>query len=513
MTVTVTKEELRAAARAKKQEIYRSYPSLGFVPNIGQERFIKKYDREVIPYIGVFGGGNGTGKTTLMVNMLIAICYPERIVSEWLCDIQLCRRMHERVKLRGSKLVVRIVCHADSMKEGGALLQAIRTHFPTGMYSLEKGGKSFYSQITIKGSEFCDVIDVKTFDQDKVASSGTTIDVQFSDEPPPEETYSEMIGRTRSTDGFGGIMAFFLTPLELAGWMYDQIVDVKDDIDIVVVNAGLWENCKDIAGTRGVLSRESIQRQIEAWERLHPHEVEARVNGTFSHLSGSIYKLYTDEVHVVSDLRIPTYWPIYCIIDPHDTRYPAVAWFAVGENEAVCIHEWPDQDYTKLGPSDMTIGMICNHIRDIEMGFEGRVLYRFMDPNKGKTANSVNNLTMQQCYSASGLDFELASEDDLQIGHSKVNEILWFDRKREVGLGNKPYLRVLSHCHNMQKALGRYGIKRKVVVSASLSARIDPKYKDFADLARYFAVSRQPFQRADDLSTFTDRLLAGRNNR
>lgn len=512
MPDTVTPTLLREAAIKKRDGIIAQFPTLGFVSNKGQERFLKKYDKPLLPYIGVFSGGNGTGKTTLLANILAALCFGPELMGPWMEHFGLCKEMHARVHRRGTKLQIRILCHGDSMKETGSVCESIKEWFPKGRYQLDKGGKQFYSKIQIFDSQWVDSIDIKSFDQSGNAVAGPTLDVQLVDEPPPEETFSEMVGRTRGKDGVGGVMLFFFTPLKIAGWMVDQVIDREDDSEIVLVRASLWENCKDIAGTRGHLSRESIERQIRQWERISPDEVDARVNGSTQHLSGSIFKIWTPDVHVVDPFPIPTYWPIYCIIDPHDTRYPAVIWVAAGEDRGVVFDEWPRHDYTKLGHSDMTIAMICNTLREIEMGYEGTVTYRFMDPNKGNTKNSMNNKTMQQCYSECGLPFQLVQTDDLQVGHSKVNELLYFDKKMEVGTGNRPWLQVFSHCKNTQHALHRYGVKRGIQPGQSLTSSIDPKYKDFADDVRYFAVSRRPFQRSDTLANFAKDLFSGRRH-
>lgn len=498
--------DLRTAAQVKLDEYRAARPGMFFVPNIGQEKAFLPYKKAPYPYIMVFGGGNGVGKTAAMAIFLLGCAYGKEEVSDFFDDWDFFDDLQKKWERRGKHrpLMFRVVCHADSMKEGGSVLQAFKDWWPKERYKLHKHGKTYYSQIE------CDngvIIDFKTHDQDKGAHSGTTLDGVAFDEPPPEGVYAESVGRTRDS----GFMAFFLTPLEMAGWMMDQILDQADGQRVQVVNASLWENCKDIPGTRGHLSRESIQNMIIEWGRLGPHELEARVQGLFTHLSGAIYKTYSPNVHLVRPFPIPPDWPVYCIIDPHDAKPPAITWIAQSPTNAYVVREWPTEEYTKLGNTTFTLQQIASAIRDIEGPFSDQVLWRFMDPNKGKTPRSHADTvrTVQEEYGDLKLYFEL-SEDDLQVGHSRVIQMLHYDVNRPVEVPNVPYLYVFSDCKNTHNALQKYGLKRQAVPGASLTTNVDKKYKDFADNVRYFAMRVQQFQKVETVTGFYNELMKGR---
>lgn len=510
---------LNAALEQAKLELLAlrgTNPALNFIPNIGQERLLEAFAGRNghFPFIGVIGAGNGLGKTALMANMMVGCAYGPDEVSEWMERYGLWQKEADWRAREGKPSAYRIVCQADSMKEGGPVLQAIREWFPKGRYKLDKAGKTFYSQLICFDAEgnVCATFDVKTHDQSKVAHAGSNLNGVFHDEPPPEEIYGETVGRVRKD---GAFLLFFLTPLEMAGWMIDQIIDEADlpgaeKPEIVVVYGGIYDNCKDEPGTRGHLSRETIERQIRQWAKLSPTELDARMNGKFTHLSGAIYKAYSPLVHEVDDFPIPSWWPVYRIIDPHDTRAPALCWIAQSETDAFVFREWPAEDYVKMGNNPYTIAQLVNMAKlDIERPFRPQILWAFMDPNKAKYTYNNTNKTVQEEYHDAGWDFE-PSEDDLQVGHDRVRALLHYNQQMPVSDANRPYLRVFKSCRNTSVALQRYGMKKNADPGKSLSSQLDPKYKDFADLIRYFAMRHQPYRRVDTHTGFYQALVGGR---
>ena len=485
----------------RRKALLVEHPAMGFIPNLGQERAFEPY-RHAVPYITVFGGGNGVGKTAAMAIMAVGLAFGTSELSDFFDDHALFHWLRERCSERGKPARGRIICNADSMKDNGSVLQAIQEWFPKGRYKLNKGGKNFYSEI------ICDngvVIDVKSHEQDTVAVSGTTLDFILADEPFPRALWAETVGRTRS----GGIIAFFLTPLEMAGWMMDQIIEAKDDHEIVVTNASIWDNCKDIIGTRGHLAREHIERMIRQWERESPEEVEARVNGSFTHLSGAMYKIYSPEVHYIPPFPIPSDWPVYNIIDPHDARPPAVAWIAQGPRASFAFQEWPHLDYTKIKTSTHTITQVCEAMRGIEQPFRGQVRTRLMDPNKAEYEYPNTKLTVQKEYAKRGFSYS-KSDNQLDLGHKAVNAMLHYDVKKPVDEYNAPELFVFQGCTNTHKALMKYGLKKTFNEGGALTSKLDQTYKDFADVIRYFAVKRQPFQAISNTNSFWDTIRSGR---
>ena len=496
------------AAKLKLQQIRGENPALTFIPNIGQERLLNAFLKPKRPFITLIGAGNGMGKTSLMGAMMVGCAYGPDEVSEWMERYPLWEQERQKRIIRGTPLRYRIVCHADAMKENGPVHDAIKDWFPKGRFKMHQKGKTYFSQVECFDSDgkLCCIFDVKTHDQDKDAHAGSNLDGVFCDEPMPEPLYGETVGRCRKE---GAFIAMFLTPLEVAGWMIDQIIEDADGEEVVVVNGSLWDNCKDIPGTRGVLSRAVIERQIHQWERLNANELEARVYGTFTHLRGAIFKSYGPQVHEVDDFPIPPEWPIYCIIDPHDSKAPFITWIAQSETEAFAFREWPTEDYVKMGENPYTIAQLVALGKDIERPWRAQVIWRFMDPNKGKYRYNNNNKTVQEEYHDAGWSFEL-SEDDLQVGHQRVMTMLYYNAKLPIDEANRPYLRIFRSLKNTSKSLARYGFKKKAVEGASLTSNLDKKYKDPVDNIRYWAMRLQPFKRVSAYTQFYNDIIGGR---
>ena len=491
------------AAKAQEAELRKQHPAMYFIPNIGQERMFDLY-RDRRPYIGIFGSGNGVGKTATLAIMAVGLAYGVDELDDYFIDHYIFKWAKEREEIKFRPGRYRIICNSDSMKEGGAVLQAINDWFPKDRFKLEKNGKTYYSQIV------CDTgvtFDVKTFDQDVIAHSGSTLDGILFDEPPPENIFGECVGRTRD----GGFMMYFLTPLEVSGWMINQLIEPADGEDLCVVNASIWDNCKDIPGTRGHLARDDIQKLINQWERLSPDELDARVNGSFSHLSGAIWKIFKKDVHVIDPFPIPRDWPIYNINDPHDVKSPAIGWFAVGPTACYAIAEWPNQDYTKMKTGGLTTDQVCQEMREKEALWPGQVQHRYMDPNKYSYTQPHGQvrLSVAQEFAKRGFRYQ-KSDDHLEVGHQRVHELLYYKQDTPLSEFNRPTLFFFSTCTNMIDSAGKYSIKNKIANNGSLTSKVDQKYKDFADVIRYFAMKVKKFSPISKSAGFWDEIQKGR---
>jgi len=495
------------------RELDEKYPSLSFIPNIGQEKAFKYYkDYANCPYIFVFGGGNGVGKTADLAIFAVGLIFGPDYIDDFFSDIKTFTQFKEHCYNRQRRGVIRLVVQADSMKEGGSMHQAITQWFPRGekgkpLYKLMKGGKTYYSEIKIFLKD-APIVEIKTHDQDVVAHSGTTLDWILCDEPFPQGLWSEMIGRTRD----GGKIAMFMTPLNMAAWLMDDVVDQVDGKKICMTNASIWENCKDIPGTRGHLKKENIELMIEQWRRTDPESVDARVEGKFSHLSGSIFKVFDETVHVCEPFKIPDDWPIYHIVDPHDSKAPFAIWVLQGpQNQHWVIKEWPTEEYPKLGNTRLTIAGVIQIFRELEGNLIYQMVENIMDPNKGSFVYSTTKRTIQDEWRIAGRRYDLCKIDDLDVGHKAINRLLYFDSTKPVESGyNQPNLKVWNCCPNMIKALKRYGTKKGADPNASLTVRIDKTWKDPIDDLRYYAVSYRDFQPVSDRRDFLNKIYSGR---
>lgn len=509
--VSLTPQDLEIL-QSERRALMEKFPALFFTPNRYQDRVFRHLrsprPNGEWPFMLIASGGNGAGKTAFLGAVMVGCAFGLDELGDYFQDMQYFQFLHERLKKRGPNrpLSFRIICESGDMAEGGSLLSAVREWFPPGRYELRKGKNKAYAEI------LCDtgaVFSIRTHDQSVVSHSGVNPDAIFINEPYPQNLHAEIVGRARAGATIFGAM----TPDRAFAWMQEQIYEAADGDRVIIEYGSTWDNCKDISGTNGHLSKSSIDNMIAEWSKMGEDVLNARLYGRPNFNTGKIYQSFNPATgtHVINPEVVPRDEPIYCVIDPHDIRPPAVAWFVQGQYSVRAIAEWPTEEYVRMGPTKYTIGQVSEIIRDIERNFApGQVIYRVMDPNKGRTRYGNTGMTVQEEYAEHGLDFVMATTDDLEVGHDRVRELLWYDNSKPCQFPNIPKLRFFSTCQNLIAAMSKYAEKRDSYAGASLSARLDQKYKDFADLVRYLAVSMQPFQKVSTMNQETLDLLRNR---
>lgn len=497
-----------------------NYPGRYFVPNLGQEnailplKTIDVNDDEI--RIGVFAGGNGVGKTTTLVNFARGLAWGRTEMSSFYSDWKVFEKFENIRKDERRPIRIRFVCHAVGMEESGQVYQEIMKWWPKGLYQWEKNHKSYYSMCKCYDHEknLVAIINVRTFDQDKTAHAGPTEDAILVDEPMPQELFSENIGRLRTKKG--GILWMFLTPLEVGGWIKDQLAD-RDDVTFT--SASIWDNCRDwhptkaLRGkTRGHLARSVIDRMIKEWKKEGPEIAEAREKGTFTHLSGSVFKEFNAGVHVIEPFEVPRDWPVYCVMDPHDGKPSMIGWYAVAPDETIYwIAEYPDQYWTKAGGGG-SVKKACEAIREIEAPFRGQVIYRFGDPMKLKMPYSNSSLTLQGEYAAQGYRFGLA-DNAVDIGLSRVRGLLEYDQTQAISPSNRPKMYFFSRNwwfpdrsnQNLVTGMAQLCYKKDAFNKSSeraMGSLLRDDWKDPVDVVRYGVMSKKPFAAVSAIKSF-----------
>jgi hypothetical protein len=489
--------EIAAAEIAVRKEFY---PTKDFVPNIAQERALAAYrtkheSYKDFPFGTIFTGGNGVGKTADLAVFLAGMTlgkeflHPEYFGNHEYFDW--CQKVR-----RERRLKIRIVCDAVDMEENGSVYQEIHRWVPVARFE-DKLGK-YYSTVIIPApsKDFHPTyIDVKTHNQDIVAHAGPTYDMILFNEPCPEKLWSENMARLRR----GGRYATFLTPLHMAAYLHNVITGNRIDGKIAHVQASIWENCRDIPGTRGILARSDIETQIASWEQVNPLEVPARRDGKFMYLAGAVFQIYSHEHHVISPENTRSEWNIYQVVDPHPHKPHVALWVAVCPLGLFrVIAEYPTEDWTQLTGTTLTLKDFCKEYRLVESGKHpkfpyiqhARVQERFGDPNGMKAEHPYNRATIQAEYSwAGGLDYNTNVDNDIALRHNRIRELLQFDPARRVEGMNTPHLYVYSTCWNMRRALGEYRYATKQGSGAGLSDKLDPTWKCWIDALGYLLVS------------------------
>ena len=502
---------------AEEEELRHLYPASFFIPNIGQEKAtlpLKEYTGGVCR--GAFFGGNGVGKTTALCATLVGLCcgkmqlhrfYDDWKVFDWADGI----RRNEHRPLR-----VRLICHQSQMAEDGNLYLSLMRWFPKGWVTWSKNQKSYYNMGEVKNPADPDTIlamlQVRTFDQERVAHASDTLDVILSDEPFEKRLWSENVGRIRR----GGIIWIFCTPLEVGGWLKDQF---EGRADFHFTKASIWDNCADwhpdsklIGKTRGVLLKADIDAQLREWDLEGPEVRKARELGEFTHLAGQVLKEWDPEVHVIEPFPIPASWPIYRIMDPSNGGKPDfVSWWAQSPDDRFyCVAEYPKGKWIEeTKKSGESVSRACANFRDIEAPFRRQVVYSFADPalfkfqsrtGAASTLGISNGLNVE--FSAEGFDF-VQADNDPKVGLSKLREMLSYDLMKPVDEKNKPHLMVFRYnpwtgeeIKNTATAPGQWCYKRSNIGKGngtSFTSAVEEEWKDPVDCMRYLVTKISPF--------------------
>lgn len=485
----------------EKENRETHWPLKNFIPNIAQVRalmpFIEAHESYPgrFPFITIFRAGNGVGKTCLMAILIGGVTLGNAFLNneyfnhEYFDD---CRKLRLKRKLK-----VRIVCDKVDMQENGSVYQELSKWLPAAKFSGKTSG-GYYTEVRIPAPTddyFETLIDVKTFDMDAVAHAGPDYDLIIFNEPPPQNLYNENIGRCR----MGGRVALFLTPIDQAAFLHKVENGDYPDGEIHVTEASIWDNCADIPGTNGRLSKHDIEKMIRQWTQNNPLEVPAREHGKYMYLVGSIFTIFSSNVHVIPPVPIQSNWNIYKIIDPHDRKPPFAIWVAVTPmNNVYVIAEYPEDHWENVTGTYLKI---THHVSAFEIIQNGRspqfthirkplqIGECLGDPNKFADTQPGTGLTMKEEYEAAGCEpIYTKLNDDVAYRHQKIRDLLFYDPLRPVDEVNKPQLFVFKSCRNMIQALKNHRFSESQGLGAGLSNKVDKTWECPIACLGYFAV-------------------------
>ena len=457
-------------------------PYMYYTPNGACEDYIRTIgqSRKNGKRIFLFSAANGVGKTAAGINIMANIFYPAN--EKWFSD----ELFTQRWKL---PKVFWFITKVSTLQE--TIEPEIRKWFPKDRYKLTNEGKQHIYKLT---TDTGFVVFFKTIDQNPETFESATLGGIIYDEPPPENIHQACTSRLRA----GGYIFAQLTPLHRAAWILDKwLLNEKVKPYFYIRYADIWENSIH-KGVRGRLRESDIDFMIS---QLDPHEYDARVKGLFTHLRGLVYKDFqSEEPYVIKPFDITNYndYQIYCVMDPHDRRYPAIGWYAIDRaNMHYVVAEWPNLEefngryFDELGDSIYTIPEIVDIIKKIEKKNKWKVIWRKIDPNRGRTPYGNTGLTVQEEFEKEGMYFDTDVQDDLTAGHSIVRQSL------KMGNFHKPKMQVFDTCRNHIWSFLRYVYDEhegKAASKKSTSEDVLDQGKDFMDIVRYFSVGEHKFK-------------------
>lgn len=322
-------------------------------------------------------------------------------------------------------------------------------------------------------------LDILTHNQPTKSHEGWTGHYVHADEPLP---YDKFIANKRGLIAHNGLFYMTCTLLE-EPWVISDLYDpwTAGDKNIACFFMEMDDNCVDAGG---YLPREAIE---EFCKFLSDDALEVRRRGRFGSLASRIYKVFRQAVHVATIANpgeVPAHWTRYMTADPHDKKPCVFGWFAVSPPEPESIHLC----YREMALSDMTISQMSEEIKTEEARYGEQIYVRVMDPNFGRTPSIQTGRTILESFADNDLFFAEAN-DDLSAGHRAVEELLLFDVDRPIGPMNYPVLFFADYCLNSIKSMSRYSWMTQTIGKTALKAVPDPKWKDFPDLVRYYAMA------------------------
>lgn len=455
-----------------------------FVPSVPQEELMKAVGacQETRVTKFVIPSGNSAGKTAVTINILGNLIWGPQ--SEWASgDAYENWTSPKKIWYVSEQTVLKEHIVGSASHEGSEIAK----WFPVGRYKIQKAGLDYYSQL--KSDTGWEMV-FKTFDQDSTKFAGAKVGVIVFDEPPPEQIYNECLARLT----LGGIVIMPMTPLYSSAWIEDRLLTNKKE-NTYVLQAPVESACRQHS-VRGFLDHDVIEALMADYPA---DEREARVHGTFAHLTGLVYKgLHPDKHRHKKDPDEfdQKAYRIYCVQDPHDARPPFIAWFAVDRQErAWAIAEYPNFNeygrFNEIKNWSLTSEQVGLAIKEQERfcGWDPRKIVRIMDPNWGRGNDAAVGKSTQQLFADIGrkidwpMLFTCNVSDKIEQGHEIVNQ--WI-RATNDGIYR---FRVGESCENLWHHLTHYKYDPRTgkrLDKHGVGNRVEQKYKDGADVVRYF---------------------------
>jgi hypothetical protein len=485
------------AAAIKTVQVFRDRDPLNFqVFNPAQVRFLDavKHPKPESLTIVEFLKGNGVGGSFSLIAAWAAIMFGT------LNKFFQCAPFGPDWPFLKS---ARLVSTRESLKDLGPIQRAMKSTFPKDRWSQNRGpGTAYYSEGKAdNGWEW----DCLTYDQAVLQAAGANKGLILFSEPPPVDIFYESCTRLRGN----GMVLLEMTQLDMAQFNEDLVnagalvLDGKRVGEVRITRGDVEDACRD-HNPGGHRSHSAIEADIALWPA---EEREARRTGKPLHLSGRIYPNWGDANEL---LELPAYhqecWTkgmvrISSVIDPHDRKPWACAWFATFPNsDVITIAEWPPFDFAAAKSSPVNdIEDYRGMILDTEASIGKPIWKRIMDPNFGAAPKSGSGQSVMQMLASPCRSCKarypreevrqnckhrlvyVGAPNDIREGHIRVRTAIGGE---ENGVRSK-FFTMREACPNMNYGIRRYAWKEEKNPIKGLGEMPQLVNKDFPDLPRY----------------------------
>jgi phage terminase large subunit-like protein len=320
--------------------------------------------------------------------------------------------------------------------------------------------KSLMLPFDYMGNPCGSTIHFRSYVQPSESYEGIISDWIHWDEPPPRAILNAAARGEMSTNGPSW---FTMTPLK-EPYIYD-LFSLKafnnggDDQEIAVFRGATWDNCQDwcrgcnltieanqpeniapgaarpvrrcpgCRKTMGFMPRAGIENYLK--KITDPDEREAREEGKWKHLSGSVYKELSRDTHLYPDFEIPADWMRIEVVDPHDAKPTRWLFGAVSPEEISIAGKTANRiywySYLLLG------GTLHEIVRRVKVHRAEKVYHHpemvILDAKYGaRTVKTMENETSweEELEKAGihGIVLSHSAPGDVSLGHKAVKDYL-----------------------------------------------------------------------------------------
>ena len=396
-------QDLEALERfiAWEDERKRSHGLEFYEPNVMQDKAHRCLSRRIL-----FCGGNRSGKSTFGAMELV--WHVTRKYPDWYPQE---KRFKNPIKALISATEFPIVSRVIEPK----LFQ----YLPKDYYTYKRTAQGYLQHVSCQdGSR----IDILTSEMKDEAYESADWDFAWLDEPQQRRKYEAIMRGL--VDRRGRIVVTF-TPLT-EPWMKEELVDKADGNLISCFQVDIRNNKFTVSGDP-ILSEEAIK---EFEQSISEDCRETRIHGVFFHMRGMIYKEF-GETHI-KDFSYKSHLPVICVLDPHDRLPHHAIWAFIDENDDLFVD------------SEMIVNCelddLALKIRQHEKASGYWMRKRLIDPNFGRSpAAAGSNSSVMQELARHGTPFYEAN-DNKELGHMLVRDLLHYNLSKPVTAVNKPKL-------------------------------------------------------------------------